>query len=373
MRIGLPTETKPAERRVGLTDAGVAALVGDGHDVLVETGAGLDAGIDDAAYQRAGGKLVGTIDSWMADLVVKVKEPVASEYGYLREDSVLFTYLHLAADRALTTALVDARVTAIAYETVEDARGGLPLLTPMSEIAGRLAAHAAGQYLMHPHGGPGLLLGGSPGVAPAKVVVLGGGSVGTQAALLAVGMRAAVTVLDVSAHRIRELEELFGRSARILHSDCATLLEEIAAADVVIGAVLVPGAAAPKLVARGALARVKSRALFIDVAIDQGGCFETSRATTYDSPTYEVEGVVHYCVANMPGGVPQTSTRALTNATLPYVRKLAALGVDEAFNVDDGLARGLNTRAGTVTHDAVARTNSEHAPSPTEPSDANRT
>jgi len=351
MRIGLIKETKSAERRVGLTDACVATLVGEGHEVLVETGAGIGAGIGDAAYEQAGAKLVDT--TWGADLAVKVKEPIASEYQYLGEDTALFTYLHLAADRPLTEALLDAKVTGIAYETVEDERGGLPLLTPMSEIAGRLAAHAAGQYLMHPYGGPGLLLSGSPGVAPAKVVVLGGGVVGTHAASLAVGMRADVTVLDVSPRRVRELEDHFGNNARVLQSDPATLLAQIAEADVVIGAVLVPGAAAPKLVSRADLAKLRPTALLIDVAIDQGGCFETSRPTAYDAPTYEVDGIVHYCVANMPGAVPQTSTRALTNATLPYVRRLANRGVETALTEDPGFARGLNTRAGALTHGAV--------------------
>ncbi len=356
MHVGLVKETKPAERRVALTDTGVARLVGDGHEVFVETGAGVGAGIDDAAYERAGADLVDTASAWRADLVVKVKEPIAPEYGYLSEDATLFAYLHLAADRALADVLLDAKVTAIAYETVEDEVGGLPLLAPMSEIAGRLAAHAAGQYLMHPHGGPGLLLGGSPGVAPAKVVILGGGVVGTQAASLAVGMRADVTILDVSPRRVRELENLFGKSARVLQSDRDTMLAEAADADVVVGAVLLPGAAAPKLVSREDLALLKPGALLIDVAIDQGGCFETSRPTTYDQPTYEVGGVVHYCVANMPGAVPHTSTRALTNATLAYVRKLADLGVDAALDVDAGLSRGLNARAGKLTHDAVAAT-----------------
>jgi alanine dehydrogenase len=354
MRIGLVSETKPAERRVALTDTGVAALVDDGHEVLVEPGAGTGASIVDAAYERAGAHLADAADAWATDLVVKVKEPVAREYSYLRESTALFTYLHPAADRELTRALVDAKVTAIAYETVEDNREGLPLLVPMSEIAGRLAAHAAGQYLMHPHGGPGLLLGGSPGVAPAKVVILGGGVVGTQAALLAVGMRADVTILDVSPRRVRELEDLLGTHARVLESDPATMLAEVARADVVIGAVLVPGAAAPKLISRGDLAHLKPGALLIDVAIDQGGCFETSRPTTYDHPTYEVAGIVHYCVANMPGAVPHTSTRALTNATLRYIRRLANLGVDAALAHDPGLARGLNSHAGTLTHDAVA-------------------
>jgi len=354
MRIGLIKEIKPAERRVALTNTGVVALVNDGHDVLVETGSGAGAGFSDTDYGRAGAKLVDTADAWATDLVIKVKEPIASEYTHLRRETTLFTYLHLAANPDLTHALLDARVTALAYETVEDKRGGLPLLTPMSEVAGRLAAYAAAHYLMHPFVGRGPLLGGSPGVAPAVVVVLGGGVVGTHAATLAVGMRADVTILDVSPRRFPELEELFGTTARVLQSDPMTMLGELEHADVVIGAVLVPGAAAPKLVSRGNLARLKPGALLVDVAIDQGGCFETSRPTTYDDPTYDVDGIVHYCVANMPGGVPHTSTRALTNATLPYVRSMAAQGVDAATAADPGLARGLNTRAGSITHDAVA-------------------
>lgn len=354
MRIGVVREIKPAERRVALTDAGARALVADGHDVLVERGAGVGSGIADEDYERAGAKIVSTDDAWAAELVVKVKEPVAGEYDLLSEESVLFTYLHLAADRPLTQALLDHRVTAIAYETVVDDRGELPLLKPMSEVAGRLAAHAAGQYLTHPYGGPGLLLGGSPGVPPAKVTVLGGGVVGTQAALLAVGMRADVTILDTSSRRVRELEEHFGSSAQVLQSAGGPAITALQDADVVIGAVLVPGAAAPKLLSRADLGLLKPGALLIDVAIDQGGCFETSRPTTHDAPTYVVDGITHYCVANMPGAVPRTSTRALTNATLPYVRRLAGLGVDEALERDPGLRSGLNTRAGTITHEAVA-------------------
>jgi alanine dehydrogenase len=354
MRIGVVKETKPAERRVALTDAGARTLTTDGHDVLVESGAGLGAGIADADYEAAGAKIVGVADAWAAELVVKVKEPVAGEYDRLREETVLFTYLHLAADRALTEALLRRRVTAIAYETVVDDRGELPLLKPMSEVAGRLAAHAAGQYLMHPHGGPGLLLGGSPGVPPARVTVLGGGVVGTQAALLAVGMCADVTILDTSPHRVRELEDQFGASAQVLHSQGGPAIDAVRESDVVIGAVLVPGAAAPTLLSRQDLRLLRPGTLLVDVAIDQGGCFETSRPTTYDAPTYEVDGITHYCVANMPGAVPRTSTRALTNATLPYVRRLAALGVDGAFDRDPGLRRGLNTRDGAITHDAVA-------------------
>lgn len=354
MRIGVVREIKPAERRVALTDAGARALVADGHDVLVERGAGVGSGIADEDYERAGAKIVSTDDAWAAELVVKVKEPVAGEYDLLNGESVLFTYLHLAADRPLTQALLDHRVTAIAYETVVDDRGELPLLKPMSEVAGRLAAHAAGQYLTHPYGGPGLLLGGSPGVPPAKVTVLGGGVVGTQAALLAVGMRADVTILDTSSRRVRELEEHFGSSAQVLQSAGGPAITALQDADVVIGAVLVPGAAAPKLLSRADLGLLKPGALLIDVAIDQGGCFETSRPTTHDAPTYVVDGITHYCVANMPGAVPRTSTRALTNATLPYVRRLAGLGVDEALERDPGLRSGLNTRAGTITHEAVA-------------------
>lgn len=355
MRIGLIKEIKPAERRVGLTVAGVATLTADGHNVLVESGAGLGAGFSDEDYEAAGAKIVDVEEAWQGtDLVVKVKEPIASEYGFLRKDTALFTYLHLAADRNLTQALLAAETTAIAYETVDDGRGGLPLLQPMSEVAGRLAAQAAAQYLLHPYGGRGLLLGGSPGVAPAKVLVIGGGVVGTQAALIAAGLRADVTILDTSARRIRELEDLFGTSVRTLHSDVETLRREMVAADVVIGAVLVPGAAAPKLASREDLASLKPGALLIDVAIDQGGCFETSRPTTYDDPVYEVDGVMHYCVANMPGAVPHTSTRALTNATLPYVRRLAELGPEEAMARDAGLANGLNTQAGLITNEAVA-------------------
>jgi alanine dehydrogenase len=354
MRIGAVRETKPAERRVALTDAGARALITDGHDVLVERGAGVGAGIADADYEAVGAKIVGVEDAWAAELVVKVKEPVAAEYDQLSEESVLFTYLHLAADRALTQALLRHRVTAIAYETVVDDRGDLPLLKPMSEVAGRLAAHAAGQYLMHPHGGPGLLLGGAPGVRPARVTVLGGGVVGTQAALLAVGMRADVTILDTSPQRVRELDDLFGTSAQVVHTQGRPAVSLLQDSDVVIGAVLVPGAAAPKLVSRDDLRLLRPGTLLVDVSIDQGGCFETSRPTTYDAPTYQVDGVTHYCVANMPGAVPRTSTRALTNATLPYIRRLAALGVDEAFERDPGLRSGLNTRAGAITHDAVA-------------------
>jgi alanine dehydrogenase len=355
MRVSVVKEIKPAERRVGLTPAGTAALVADGHEVIIEKSAGLGAGFADEDYTRAGARIVSTAHAWgEAELLVKVKEPIAREYEYLRPDLTVFTYLHLAADRELTAALMAAKTTAIAYETVRDADGQLPLLAPMSEVAGRLAAQAAANQLQHPSGGPGILMGGVPGVPPARVVVVGGGVVGTQAALVAVGMQAEVTILDASARRIRQLSELFDGRARVVMSDPLALEEELSGADVVIGAVLLPGAAAPKLVRRNHLAKLKQDAVLVDVSIDQGGCFETSRPTTYDAPTYRVDGIAHYCVANMPGAVPRTSTRALTNATLPYIRRLAGSGVHEALAADPLLAEGLNVDAGEIRHAAVA-------------------
>lgn len=354
MRISTVKETKTKEARVGLTPAGVTVLVGDGHDVFVERNAGRGAGFSNEDYEQAGAKLVDRAEAWAnAELLVKVKEPVTAEYDFLREDLTLFTYLHLAADRPLTHALLNTRTLGIAYETVQD-HTGLPLLTPMSEIAGRLAAHAAASYLTAPEGGPGRLLGGSPGVAPCRVVVIGGGVVGTQAALLALGMQAEVTVLDTSATRVRQLDFLLDSRARVVVTDPDTLARELGSADVVIGAVLVPGKAAPKVVTHADLALLPKGALVIDVAIDQGGAFETSRATTYTDPIYEVDGVRHYCVANMPGGVPQTSTRALTNATFPYLRRLANLGPEQAIAQDPALALGVNTRGGLITHAGVA-------------------
>lgn len=354
MRISVVTEIKPQEARVGLTPAGTADLVRRGHSVAVQAGAGLAAGYADEQYVAAGADIVSQDEAWAsAELLVKVKEPIAAEYGYLRPDLTLFTYLHLAADRPLTEALLRAGTLGIAYETVQDDTG-LPLLTPMSEIAGRLAAHAAVQGLTRQQGGPGLLLGGSPGVAPGRVLVVGGGVVGTQAALIALGLQAEVTILDSSAKRVRQLDQIFAGRARVLSSDIATLEQELAHADVVIGAVLVPGRAAPKVVSRAQLALVKPGALLIDVAIDQGGAFETSRPTTYEAPIFEVDGVRHYCVANMPGAVPQTSTRALTNATLPYVRLLADRGVEAALEADLSLALGVNTRDGRIVCQGVA-------------------
>lgn len=354
MRISVVKEIKPQEQRVGLTPAGAADLVRSGHTVFVESGAGIGAGYNDEQYSSVGAQLVSQAEAWAAaELLVKVKEPIESEYGFLREDLTLFTYLHLAADRPLTEALLRAGTLAIAYETVQD-DSGLPLLTPMSEVAGRLAAHAAATHLAGNAGGPGLLLGGSPGVAPCRVLVIGGGVVGTQAALLALGMQAEVTILDMSARRIRQLDGIFAGRARVLMSDTITLETELAQADVIIGAVLIPGRAAPKVVTREQLPLLKPDALLIDVAIDQGGAFETSRPTTYQTPIFEVDGIRHYCVANMPGGVPRTSTIALTNATLPYIRHMANRGIEEALAGDPALSLGINTRDGRILYQGVA-------------------
>jgi alanine dehydrogenase len=354
VRVGVVTELKPGERRVALTPAAARELVGDGHEVLVESGAGIGSGLLDDAYESVGATVLSAPDDvWRrSDLLLKVKEPVAAEYGRLREDLLLFTYLHLAANVPLIEALVRSGVTAIAYETVEDERGGLPLLAPMSEVAGRLAAQAGAYFLQDSMGGPGILIGGAPGVRAAHVLVLGGGVVGTQAARVASGMGAQVTILERSLDRIRELETQFEHRARILMSDSLTLEAELADADLVIGAVLVRGAVAPKLVRRASLDTMRPRSVLVDVAIDQGGCFETSRATTHEEPTYEVGGVVHYCVSNMPGAVPATSTRALTNATLPYVRALAR-GPAAALS-QPGLRRGLNVRRGELLYGPVA-------------------
>lgn len=354
MRISVVAEIKPQEARVGLTPAGASDLVRRGHDVAVETGAGVKAGYLDEQYIVAGAQIVSQEDAWAsAELLVKVKEPIASEYRFLRPDLTLFTYLHLAADRALTEALIESGTLGIAYETVQD-ETGLPLLTPMSEIAGRLAAQAAAHHLTREGGGPGVLLGGSPGVAPCRVVVIGGGVVGTQAALLATGLQAEVTILDMSPVRIRQLDEQFGGRVRVLMSDAATVEHELAQADVVIGAVLVPGRAAPKVITREQLRILRPGSLLIDVAIDQGGAFETSRPTTYEAPIFEVDGIRHYCVTNMPGAVPRTATHALTNATLPYIRRIADLGVDAALEGSSALARGVNTRGGRIKYPGVA-------------------
>jgi alanine dehydrogenase len=355
MRIGVAKEIKPQEYRVALTPAGARELVQRGHEVFVETGAGAGSAFPDDAYERAGAAIASVDDVWeRAELLLKVKEPIAPEYPRLREGLTLFTYLHIAADEPLTRALVESGITAIAYETVETDRGALPLLAPMSEIAGRLAPQAGAHYLEKPKGGRGILLGGVAGVAPAKVVVIGGGIVGYNAAVIAIGMGAQVTILERSVDRMRYLEQILSGRVTLLMSSSLQVEESIKDADLVIGAVLIPGALAPKLVTREMLGAMKDASVLVDVAIDQGGCAETSRPTTHDEPVYSVEGVVHYCVANMPGAVPITSTRALTNVTLPYVEEIAEHGVLDAIRRDPELAPGVNVMGGRITYEAVA-------------------
>jgi alanine dehydrogenase len=355
MRIGVVKEIKPDEYRVALTPAGARELVQAGNEVLVESGAGLGSSFPDDAYEAAGARLASVEDVWAdSELLLKVKEPVESEYDRLREGLVLFTYLHIAADEPLTRALVDSGITAVAYETVETDDRRLPLLAPMSEIAGRLAAQAGAYFLEKPLGGRGVLLGGVPGVASGSVVVLGGGMVGYNAALIALGLGANVTILERSIDRMRYLEEILGSRVNLLMSSALQIEESVADADVVIGAVLIPGAVAPKLVTRPMVGEMKDGAVICDVAIDQGGCVETARPTTHSDPVYTVEGVTHYCVANMPGAVPVTSTKALTNATLPYVEEIAAYGLREAIARDPTLARGVNVLDGKITYEAVA-------------------
>lgn len=357
MIIGVPTEIKDSERRVGLTAAGARELDAAGHSVLVQAGAGEGAGISDADYEGAGAKLVATAAEVFerADLVVKVKEPQAVERAMLRPDQILFTYLHLAPDAAQTADLVDSGATAIAYETVVSPTGGLPLLAPMSKVAGRLSIQAAAWSLESTHGGAGMLLGGVPGTAPAKVTIIGGGVVGENAAQIAIGMGADVTVLDRNLDVLEHLSQRFGASIRTIYSTAHSLDEYVLDADVVIGAVLVRGAKAPKLVTAEMIAAMRPGSVVVDVAIDQGGAFETSHPTTHSDPIYEVDGVVHYAVANMPGAVPRTSTWALTNATLPYVMKLAGSGLD-ALRTDTGFREGLNVHRGQVTERHVAAT-----------------
>jgi alanine dehydrogenase len=354
MRIGVAKEIKPDEYRVALTPAGALELINNGHEVAVETGAGLGSSFPDEAYQRVGVQITSVDEVWeRSDLLLKVKEPITAEYKRIREGQILFTYLHIAADEPLTHALIDSGVTAVAYETVE-LGGGLPLLAPMSEVAGRLAPQAGAYFLEKPLGGRGLLLGGVPGVAPGKVVIIGGGVVGYNAAVIALGLRAQVTILDRSIDRMRHLEEVLSGRVTLLMSSTLQVAASVEDADLVIGAVLVPGALAPKLVTREMIAGMKEGAVVVDVAIDQGGCFETSHATTHADPVYVVDGVTHYCVANMPGGVPVTSTKALTNATLPYVEAIANKGLRAAVAADPALARGVNVIDGKVTYEAVA-------------------
>ena len=355
MKIGVAKEIKSDEYRVALTPAGARELGQRGHDVIVETGAGGGSSFTDAAYEAAGARIASVENVWAdADLLLKVKEPIEPEYGRLREGLVLFTYLHIAADEPLTRALIDSGITAVAYETVETDSGALPLLAPMSEIAGRLAAQAGAYFLEKPLGGRGLLLGGVPGVAPGRVVVIGGGMVGYNAAVIAIGLGASVTILERSIDRMRHLEEVLSGRVSLVMSSTLQIEESLREADVVIGAVLIPGAVAPKLITREMVEGMKEGAVLADVAIDQGGCAETSHPTTHSEPVYTVAGVTHYCVANMPGAVPITSTKALTNATLPYVEAIADHGIAEAVARDPALSRGVNVADGKVTYEAVA-------------------
>jgi alanine dehydrogenase len=355
VRIGVAREIKTDEYRVALTPAGARELGQRGHDVFVETGAGDGSSMSDSDYERAGATIASVDDVWSkADLLLKVKEPIEAEYGRLREGLVLFTYLHIAADEPLTRALVGSGIKAVAYETVETEDRRLPLLAPMSEIAGRLAAQAGAYFLEKPLGGRGLLLGGVPGVQPGRVLVLGGGVVGYNAAVIAIGLGAQVTILDKSIDRMRYLDEILSGRVSTVMSSTLQIETMIGDADLVIGAVLVPGARAPKLVTRDMLGGMKNGSVIVDVAIDQGGCVETAHATTHSDPVYEVDGVLHYCVANMPGGVPITSTKALTNATLPYVEAIAEHGLSDAVARDSALAKGVNVLEGRITYEPVA-------------------
>ena len=356
MRVGIPTEIKSNENRVAITPAGVYELTSRGHEVLVQAGAGLGSGISDAQYLDAGARLASdAAEVWAsADLLLKVKEPIAAEYPLMREDQVLFTYLHLAASRECTDAVLASRTTAIAYETVQLDNRALPLLQPMSEVAGRLSTLVGAHHLMRAHGGKGILLGGVPGTPRAHVVVIGGGVAGEHAAANAVGMGAAVTIVDISVQRLRELENRFGTAIQTRQSSRHEIAALLRTADLVIGSVLIPGAKAPKLVTDDMVAEMKPGSVLVDIAIDQGGCFEGSRPTTHDDPTFAVHNSIYYCVANMPGAVPETSTIALTNATMPYVIALAEKGWKKAIADDPALAKGLNAVAGGITNAGVA-------------------
>ncbi len=355
MLVGVPREIKNNEYRVAMTPAGVQQLIEQGHQVLVETMAGDGSRFTDEQYARVGAKIVPTAaDAWGAEMVVKVKEPIAVEYPLLRSDLVLFTYLHLAAEEKLTRAMIDSGVTGIAYETVEAPDGSLPLLTPMSEVAGRMAVQVGAYYLERPHLGRGMLLGGVAGVPGANVVIIGGGVVGTNAAHIALGMDANVTILDTNLDRLRFLEHVLHGRLTTVASNSYNIAEAVQIADLVIGGVLIKGARAPRLVTREMVSTMRQGSVIADVAVDQGGCVETIHATTHSDPTYIIDGVVHYGVANMPGAVPRTSTLALSNATLPYVLRIARRGAEGAMAADPGLAKGLNTYRGQVTYDAVA-------------------
>jgi alanine dehydrogenase len=357
MRIGVPTEIKKQESRVGLTPESVSELVRAGHEVNVQSGAGLGSGFANEAYTLVGAKILPDAAAVFAssELIVKVKEPQPEETARLTPAHTLFTYLHLAPDPVQAAGLMQSGCLAIAYETVTDDEGGLPLLRPMSQVAGRMSMQVAAWALMRTKRGRGILLGGVPGVAPSKVVIIGGGVSGTHAAEIAVGMRADVTIFDRSNNRLSELDEQFRGSVKTMYSTAHSLAEAVKDADLVIGAVLIPGASAPKLISRAQLATMKPGAVLVDIAIDQGGCFETSHATTHEDPIYDVDGILHYCVANMPGAVPRTSTYALTNATLPFVMQIANLGGRGAINANPHLANGLTVDAGKIAHEAVAR------------------
>jgi alanine dehydrogenase len=356
MIIGVPKEVKDHETRVGLVPSGVTALREAGHEVLVETHAGEGSAITDREYMQAGAAILETAAQvWQrADLVVKVKEPQQQECAFFKPGLTLFTYLHLAPLPELTDRLLQARVNGVAYETIRERDGSLPLLTPMSEVAGRMSVQVGAQYLERPNGGRGILLGGVPGVAPGNVVILGGGIVGTNAAKIAIGMGAHVTIIDRNLNRLRELDDIFGGMVVTLASNAWTITENLKTADLVVGAVLIPGASAPRLVKREMIANMKRGAVVVDVAIDQGGCFETSHATTHTEPVYFVDGVLHYCVSNMPAAVPHTSTFALTNATFPYLLELANHGLERACERHPGLKEGVNTYNGYITYAGVA-------------------
>lgn len=360
MIIGVPKEIKDHETRVGLVPSGVSALVEAGHQVVVEAGAGIGSSIPDHIYVRCGAQIVpNAAQVWSrADMVVKVKEPQSAEYAYLRPGLLLFTYLHLAPLPELTQKLVDSRTTSIAYETIREEDGSLPLLTPMSEVAGRMSVQVGAQYLERPNGGRGILLGGVPGVAPANVVILGGGVVGLNAAKIAVGMGAHVTIIDKNLNRLRQLDDVFNNQIVTLASNTWTIRESLKLADLVIGGVLVPGASAPRIVRRDMLSDMRKGSVIVDVAIDQGGCFETSHPTTHTDPVYFVEDVLHYCVSNMPAAVPHTSTLALTNATFPYVLQIASNGFEKAVAGSRAIAEGVNTYQSHITYPAVAESQS---------------
>ncbi len=356
MKIGIPKEIKNNENRVAATPSGVLQLVKAGHQVLLQTQAGAASGFTNQAYQAAGATIVeSAVEAWDVDMVMKVKEPIASEYGFFRKNLILFTYLHLAPEKELTAALLQNEVIGIAYETVQLANGSLPLLTPMSEVAGRMATQIGAQFLEKPHGGKGMLLGGVPGVRRGKVTIVGGGVAGTNAAKIAVGLGAEVTILDVNADRLAQLHDVFGFSISTLMSNEYNIARSVQQSDLVIGAVLIPGAKAPKLVTEQMVQQMEAGSVLVDIAIDQGGIFETSdRITTHDQPTYVKHGIVHYAVANMPGAVPQTATFALTNVTLPYALQIANQGVQKACSQNPALLKGINTLKGQVTYQAVA-------------------